>query len=252
MPIHDWTRVNPGIFHDFHHSWIEEIKRALNAGLLPADYYALAEQVVGDTGPDVLALQIASESDSVRPEPSHGPTAVATAPPKVPCRAQTEMDLYARKQDTVVIRHSSGDHVVAFVEIVSPGNKGSRQAMRIFIEKAAAFLVHGHHLTILDLQPPGPRDPNGIHGALWEEIADGSYQRPPDKPLTLASYDAGPPQTAYVDPVAVGDQLPDMPLFLERGHYVSLPLEATYRNAWNGVPNRWQRVLQEPAAARGS
>jgi hypothetical protein len=35
MPIHDWTRVDAGIFHDFHHSWIEEIKRALNRGLRP-------------------------------------------------------------------------------------------------------------------------------------------------------------------------------------------------------------------------
>jgi hypothetical protein len=24
MPIHDWTRVEPGIFHAFHHDWITE------------------------------------------------------------------------------------------------------------------------------------------------------------------------------------------------------------------------------------
>ena len=28
MPIHDWSRVDAGIFHDFHHAWIEQIKRA--------------------------------------------------------------------------------------------------------------------------------------------------------------------------------------------------------------------------------
>lgn len=39
MPVHDWTRVEDGIFHDFHHAWIEEIKRSLNAGLLPGDYF---------------------------------------------------------------------------------------------------------------------------------------------------------------------------------------------------------------------
>ena len=57
MPIHDWTRVEAGIFHDFHHGWIEEIKRALNAGLLPDDYYALAEQHASRFEPDVLTLQ---------------------------------------------------------------------------------------------------------------------------------------------------------------------------------------------------
>ncbi len=32
MPMHDWTRVDAGIYHDFHHEWISEIKRALNRG----------------------------------------------------------------------------------------------------------------------------------------------------------------------------------------------------------------------------
>ena len=40
MPIHDWTRVDAGIFHHFHVTWIPEIARALNAGLLPDGYYA--------------------------------------------------------------------------------------------------------------------------------------------------------------------------------------------------------------------
>jgi hypothetical protein len=28
MPIHDWTRVDAGIFHDFHLAWIAEIREA--------------------------------------------------------------------------------------------------------------------------------------------------------------------------------------------------------------------------------
>jgi hypothetical protein len=47
MPIHDWTRVPDGIFYDFHHGWIEELKRYLNHGHLPDGYYALAEQLTG-------------------------------------------------------------------------------------------------------------------------------------------------------------------------------------------------------------
>ena len=35
MPIHDWTRVDAGIFHAFHLSWIAEIARVLNRGQLP-------------------------------------------------------------------------------------------------------------------------------------------------------------------------------------------------------------------------
>jgi hypothetical protein len=38
---------------------------------------------------------------------------------------------------------------------------------------------------------------------------------PPDKPLTLAAYDAGPERVAYLDFVAGSEPLPDMPLFLK-------------------------------------
>src|SRR4051794_5922539 len=57
MPVHDWSRVDAGTFHHFHSLWIAEISNALNDGLLPPDYYAMAEQVVGGTIPDVLTLQ---------------------------------------------------------------------------------------------------------------------------------------------------------------------------------------------------
>ncbi len=29
MPIHDWTRVTAGTWHDFHLAWITEIRNAL-------------------------------------------------------------------------------------------------------------------------------------------------------------------------------------------------------------------------------
>ena len=46
MPLHDWTRVEAGIFHDFHVSWIPEIKKMLNGGLLPEGDYALASSTL--------------------------------------------------------------------------------------------------------------------------------------------------------------------------------------------------------------
>jgi len=45
MPVHDWTRVISGIFHDFHQTWIPEIKNVLNNKVLPEGFYALAEQI---------------------------------------------------------------------------------------------------------------------------------------------------------------------------------------------------------------
>ena len=44
MPVHDWTRVEAGIFHDFHTVWAVAIRNALNEGLLPEGYYELRRQ----------------------------------------------------------------------------------------------------------------------------------------------------------------------------------------------------------------
>ena len=113
MPIHDWTRVNAGIFHDFHHDWITEIARSLNRGLLPADYYALPEQIAGDFGPDVLTLS----RTPVSPEPGglDGGIALEIAPPKVHLRMRSEAGRYAAKAKAVVIRHVSNHRIVAMI-----------------------------------------------------------------------------------------------------------------------------------------
>lgn len=51
MPIHDWTRVIAGVCHDFHNRWITHLAESLNAGVLPAGYYALSEQQAAGFSP---------------------------------------------------------------------------------------------------------------------------------------------------------------------------------------------------------
>jgi hypothetical protein len=247
MPIHDWTRVSDGTFHAFHVSWVSELQESLNSGLLPPEYYAQAEQVIGPLGPDVLTLQSSRPADGEGVTGEHGGSgglAVATVPPRSRLTASASMDDYAVKRCTIVIRHASGDQIIALLEIVSPGNKSSRHAVRTFVDKAIAALYHGYHLLIVDLFPPTPRDPQGIHGAIWAEISDEQFELPPGEPLTLAAYSAGSIKRAWVEPTAVGRALIDMPLFLNPEIYVNVPLEATYQAAYRGVPRRWKQVLE--------
>jgi hypothetical protein len=245
MPIHDWSRVFDGAFHDFHHVWIGEIRNALNEGLLPPDYYAMAEQVARPTVPDVLTLQTANGINGEwTGEPISGATAVAIAPPRVRDRESIAHEIFARRQKSIVIHHVSDDRIVALIEILSSSNKSSKQEFRTFVTKVLNALEHGHHLLLVDLQPQTPRDPEGIHSVIWDEIGGKPKPAPPDKPLSLVAYDAGPPHTAYVEPVGVGDTLIDMPLFLAPGWYVNVPLEATYQAAWRGVPRRFRDVLE--------
>jgi hypothetical protein len=243
MPVHDWTRVSAGTFHDFHYSWVLEIKRALMRGLLPKGYYVMAEQLGGDLGaPDVLTLQTAA----TRPEPEGALSGTATlteAPPVVHARTTIVRDPYARLQRTLVIRHTSGDRIVAMIEVLSPGNKSSRHAVRSFLDKAVAALDSGVHLLFVDIHPPGPRDPNGIHGVLQSEIGPEDYVLGRERPLTAVAYAAGAVIGVFVAHFAVGELIPEMPLFLTRENYVRVPLDAAYMAAWEDVPPQYQAVL---------
>ena len=245
MPIHDWTRVDAGIFQHFHLEWIAEISRVLNRGLLPPDHYALAEQVAGPMEPDVLTLRGPTASLPPDKKPPRG-VAVAVAPPAVRFRVKTEIDLYAAKAKAIVIRHTSDHQIIAVLEIVSPGNKSSRQRLRAFVEKAENLLRAGIHLLIVDLFPPGARDPQGIHKAVWDQFLDNDFELPFDQPLTLAAYTGGPWAEAFIEPTAVDAPLVDMPLFLAPDVYIPVPLEATYLSAWDAVPDYWRNVLTIP------
>src|SRR4051812_33729179 len=215
MPVHDWTRVDAGIFHAFHHNWVAEISRALNRGLLPAAYYALPEQLAGGLGPDVLTLRRPGSNGPPPPvRPPDGGVALATVPPRVRIRMRAEANRYAAKAKAVTIRHVSNHRVVAMVEIVSPGNKNKQNGLNAFVRKAREALAAGIHLLLIDLFPPSVRDPQGIHGAVWGDDCGPDFALPADKPLTCVAYVGGAGAEAFIEPVAVGDALPDMPLFL--------------------------------------
>lgn len=251
MPIHDWTRVDAGIVHAFHHDLITDIARALNRGLLPEDYYALPEQFAGGLGPDVLTLRRPANGGAPADGWPSGGVALEAAPPRVRTRMRSEANRYAARAKAVAVRHVSTHQVVALAEIISPGNKNNQNGLNAFVRKAHEALAAGIHLLLVDLFPPGPRDPEGIHRAVWGDDCGPDYALPPDKPLTCVSYIGGAGAEAFIEPVAVGDALPEMPLFLTPQTYVPVPLEATYQSAWEGMPAYWRNVLTEARGEHG-
>lgn len=210
MPIHDWTRVDAGLFHAFHHAWIEELARALNRGILPDDCFALPEQDM--RGPVI----------DTKPDEAHA---------------------YVHKASHIGVRHRH-HQLVSIIQIVSPGNKRIRAEFRALIENSANLIRRGIHLLLLDMFPPDKREPQGIHKSIWDEFEGTEIDIRRGKGLTLASYEAAPDCAAYVDFVGVGDGLPDMPLFLIPSNYVLVPLEATYQSAWREFPAALKGLLE--------
>jgi hypothetical protein len=243
MPVHDWTRVDAGLFHAFHEDWISNLSRALNAGVLPPDYFALREQSIRGPIPDVLTLKLSPSREAS--DGAYAGLRVASIAPPARLVRRAEDRIYARKADRIAVRHRHGQ-VVAVVEIVSPGNKASKNELRSVVEKSSDLIMQGVHLLVIDLFPPSKRDPQGIHKSIWDEFEEGDFELPADKRLTLAGYDAGPPPVAYVNLIAVGDLLPDMPLFLKPEIYVPVPLEATYKTTWDDFfPSPLKSLLEE-------
>jgi Protein of unknown function (DUF4058) len=245
MPIHDWSRVDANLFHDFHQTWTINIRNALNGGLLPKGFSALVEQHTGGFAPDVLTVERHSQPVGAgQPTGAHVFTAT---PPKTQHIMRAQKELSAQRANRVTIRHPLG-RVVSIIEIVSPGNKGGRSALKSFVKKTVEFLQKGVHVLVIDLFPPSDRDPHGIHKAIWDEIEDEDFELSADKPLTLATYVAGIPKVAYVNLVGVGDELLEMPAYLDADSYVLVPLEATYQQTWVSCPEDMREVIEHGKA----
>ncbi len=223
MPIHNWSAVSDGMFHWFHQRWIGTIADWLNQGRLPEGCYAIGEVYANNVEPDVLAVEDRPpEAGRFNQQPSNGfGVALLETPPKTRFDWEAETESYLDRKDLIAVRSVDGI-LVAVIEIVSAGNKSSQARFRKFLTKTMDFLDQGIHVLVIDLFPPTPRDPQGIH-----------------KPLTLASYRAtseGSVARAVVEPIAVGDPLRAMPLFLCPDRYINVELEQTYQSAWEVYP----------------
>jgi Protein of unknown function (DUF4058) len=244
MPIHDWSKAPAGLSHHFHQTWAVAICDALNLGKLPKGYYALLEQHAAGVIPDMVTLE-RGPSSSAHAD-SKGGIAITEAPPKNRFVIQaSDEDIYAAKADRIAVYSPLGD-VVAVIELVSPGNKNSKHAIRSFVEKSLDLLLRSVHLLIIDLFPPSKRDPQGIHKAIWDEVHEDGFELPSDKPLTMVAYSAGIPKKAFVEPVAVGDTLRDMPVFLDSATYILAPLESTYMSTWDSCPEPLREWILNP------
>ena len=230
MPLHDWTRVPSGLFHDFHQSWTVRISDAINAGRLPKGASALLESNAMLPMPDALTIEARNKRAFLVEN-----RGVIAQRPVTQFMCRSTKDSYANRANRIVIKHHLG-RILAVIEIISPGNKDSRAARRDFTEKTLEYLKAGIHVLVVDLFPPSPRDPFGIHKVIWDEFEEEPFTLPEGKDRILASYETGGERAAYIEPVGVGDELPEMPLFLSNTLHVRVPLEPTYMATWEASP----------------
>ena len=94
------------------------------------------------------------------------------------------------------------------VEIVSPGNKNNHNGLKVRAEGPRSARGRDSFAAGRSVSASA-RDPRGIHGAVWGEDCGEDYALPADKPLTCVAYVGGAGPEAFIEPVAVGDALPE-------------------------------------------
>jgi hypothetical protein len=122
-------------------------------------------------------------------------------------------------------------HLVAAIEIVSPSNKDRPENRSTFVSKVATLLKHGVCVSIVDIV-------STLNSNLYAELlefVEGSDPAvgetpPPLYAATVRSRYEGQRRLTdcWYHPLAIGQTLPTLPIWLTPSFAISLDLEASY------------------------
>lgn len=233
MPLLDHFR--PPLSDDwpwdgFHSAWANAIAAHLNRGVLPPDFYALPLIKRGS--------QIENDVATLHRDDGAGPVEGATgtaawAPPQPQLTETvdfTDLDVF----EVQVIRRLGGPQLRAAIELISPANKDRPSNRHAFAVKCASYLNRGVSVVLVDIVTE--RTAN-MEAALLEVLRLAgvpAWQSPTN--LYAASYwmllVSGKHQlNARREPLALGQPLPTLPLWLDVDRSVPLELEVSYTAA---------------------
>lgn len=234
MPLRDHYRSPVNDTHSWdevHGQWPGEIVRDLTK-ILPPGFRAAPKVHLGSSFEvDVSTYDLDSRAPDAPVGISGGGTATqaAFAP-----TFTVEADLSEQDEYEVRIYDAErGRQLVAAIEIVSPSNKDRAETRELFVGKVAALLQQGVCVSLVDLV--SVRRAN-LYADLLTLLGRIDPQLAPTPPhlyaVTLRS--RKPPKSrsrldAWFYPLAVGQSLPTVPIWLTADLRVDLPLETSYQ-----------------------
>ena len=233
MPLRDHFRspVNDrNSWDEVHGQWPAEIVRQLFV-LLPSGFQAGPKVHLGSPiEVDVSTFEYGSDGDRSRADGGGVATLTAHAP-----MLTVEADLSEQDQYEVLVYDVERNRkLVAAIEIVSPSNKDRPETRRAFVGKVASLLQQDVCVSIVDLV--STRQAN-LYVELLASLGRGdpNLASPPAHlyAATLRSRKR-PRKSALIDawfyPMAFGQSLPTLPLWLTPDLHVMLPLEPGYED----------------------
>ncbi len=230
MPLLDHCHPPLSVSHPwkgFHSAWANALTNQLNE-VLPEGYYAIPEVPLGDQIEiDVASLERPGNGAAART----GVDTVAWAPPRL--RAVVD---FARVQgvEVHVFQDAGGPQLRAAIELVSPANKDRPRSRLTFAARCVGYLERGVGVVVIDTVTTRRANLHAeIAAAL--EVSSGMEWSSPSSFATVAYRTVSEKGQAHVEAwpeaLAVGAELPTVPLWIAVDLCVPLPLEASYTAA---------------------
>jgi hypothetical protein len=237
MPLRDHFRPpldKKTSWEGFDGAWPAVIVTALNRKLTPRYLAEPRVHLGASMGIDVTAF----EEEMPAPSASgfgadEGGVAIATAvwaPPRPTFAVATDLpDQY--EYEVRVFDTRRDRRLVAAVQIVSPANKDRPENRRAFVTKCAALLQQRVSVAIIDLITTRPFN---LYGDLLELIGQPDPAMAPEPPPLYATAcrwirrERAWHFESWTHPLALGQPLPTLPLWLADDFAVPLELEPSY------------------------
>jgi hypothetical protein len=202
--------------------------RLLNQGVLPPGYYAVP--LVDRDGPIEIDVAALREHEATAPasEVAVEPALQTWAPPAPGLTVAVELPA-ADGVEVQVFADDGDPRLAAAVELLSPRNKDRPQARQAFAVKCVGYLQQGCSVVVVDTVTTRRADLNAAILSLL------GVEAGPPAGLSAVSYRAvgheeeAQQLQAWPAPLALGQALPTLPLWIAADFAVPLDLEASYR-----------------------
>ena len=230
MPLLD--HFNPPLkrthpWRSFHGAWAAAMARLLNQGVLPPGYYA--GPLVDRGGP--IEIDMAALREHEASQPAGGAAAPQTWAPPAPGLAVTVELPVTDEVEVQVFAHDGNPRLASAVELVSPRIEDRPQARQAFAVKCVGYLQQGSSVVVVDTVTTRRAD---LNAAILSLLGVENSSAIPAN-LSAVSYQAmgREEETQQLQlwpaPLALGQPLPTLPLWIAADFSVPLDLEASYQ-----------------------
>jgi hypothetical protein len=233
MPLRDHFRPPIDDVHswdELHGMWPAIIVQSL-VKRLPEPYFAAPSVHLGTLFEVDVGTYGESASASQSGENDTGGVSLATyAPPKPTWTLEPilpEQDVY----EVRIFESRRSRRLLAAIEIISPSNKDRPESRGAFVSKVATLIKHNISVSIVDVVSTSQFN---LYADLLEmlDAVDGEIAEEPMPMYAVTMRMRREQQHELMDnwyyPLAIGEKLPTLPIWLNENWAIPFELEATY------------------------